>query len=195
VVYIWEKFLRGTQKCKKGEVIWCRKLCSYEFYNLNSLPTIATTFNLLKPSGNYMSHLLFQSITLRFVSMGLVCFSIWTRITALNSINQLSLWCWSVVLNQLSSWKNNLQIKNHFTVISTAHVLEVRLECERVWNRKRMTKCDFDFNRRSKSRTWARNMVFAPAHSESCWLSVWRVVWFETRITCTVHYGRQRQPS
>jgi hypothetical protein len=45
--------------------------------------------NPLKPNGNFMSHLRQQSVTLHFVFMGFVWFSLWTAIISLNSVNQL----------------------------------------------------------------------------------------------------------
>jgi hypothetical protein len=45
--------------------------------------------NHLKPSGNYVIHLFQQSITLNFVFMCFVWFSLLTAIISLNNINQL----------------------------------------------------------------------------------------------------------
>jgi hypothetical protein len=47
--------------------------------------------NPLKPSGNYMSHLLFQPITQHFVILGFVWFSVWTAIISSNTIKTPSL--------------------------------------------------------------------------------------------------------
>jgi hypothetical protein len=44
--------------------------------------------NPLKPIGNYMYRLIQQSVTLHFVLMYFVSFSVWTA-SSLNSINQL----------------------------------------------------------------------------------------------------------
>jgi hypothetical protein len=46
-------------------------------------------FRHLNQSGNYMHHLLFQSITMHFVFMGFVCFSLSTVFISSNNINQL----------------------------------------------------------------------------------------------------------
>jgi hypothetical protein len=50
-----------------------------------------TTFTLtpLRPSGNYMNHLLWQSAMLYFVFIGFALFSLYTAIISLNSINEL----------------------------------------------------------------------------------------------------------
>jgi D-alanyl-lipoteichoic acid acyltransferase DltB (MBOAT superfamily) len=45
--------------------------------------------NPLRPSGNYMNHLLWQSVVLHFVFTGFVRFSLLTAIISLNSVNQL----------------------------------------------------------------------------------------------------------
>jgi hypothetical protein len=45
--------------------------------------------NPLKLSGNYMSHLLRQSVYFHFVFMGFVWLSLQTAIISLNSVNQL----------------------------------------------------------------------------------------------------------
>jgi hypothetical protein len=45
--------------------------------------------NPLKLSGNYMYHLIYQSVTVHFVFMGLELFSVQTAIISLSSINQL----------------------------------------------------------------------------------------------------------
>jgi hypothetical protein len=47
------------------------------------------TFNPLRPSGNYMNYLLWQSVMLNFVFIGFAWFSLQTAIISLNSINQL----------------------------------------------------------------------------------------------------------
>jgi D-alanyl-lipoteichoic acid acyltransferase DltB (MBOAT superfamily) len=41
------------------------------------------------PSGNYMNHLLWQSVMLNFVFIGFAWFSLYTAIISLNSVNQL----------------------------------------------------------------------------------------------------------
>jgi hypothetical protein len=46
-------------------------------------------FNPLRPNGNYMNHLLWQSLMLNFVFTGFVWFSLQTAIISLNSVNQL----------------------------------------------------------------------------------------------------------
>jgi hypothetical protein len=46
-------------------------------------------FNPLRPSGNYMNHLLWQSVMLHFVFIGFACFSLYTEIFSLNNINHL----------------------------------------------------------------------------------------------------------
>jgi hypothetical protein len=45
--------------------------------------------NPLRPSGNYMNHMLWQSVMLHFVFIGFVSFSVQTAIISLNSVNQL----------------------------------------------------------------------------------------------------------
>jgi D-alanyl-lipoteichoic acid acyltransferase DltB (MBOAT superfamily) len=45
--------------------------------------------NPLRSSGNYMNHLLWQSVTLYFVFIGFAWFSLQTAIISLNSIYQL----------------------------------------------------------------------------------------------------------
>jgi hypothetical protein len=45
--------------------------------------------NTLKQSGNYMNHLLYQSVTVSLVFMALVWFSEEVAIISLNSVNQL----------------------------------------------------------------------------------------------------------
>jgi hypothetical protein len=45
--------------------------------------------NPLNLSGNYMNHLLWQSVMLQFVFIGFIWFSWKTAIISLNSINQL----------------------------------------------------------------------------------------------------------
>jgi hypothetical protein len=47
------------------------------------------SFNPLKPSGDNMYHLLYRSVILHFVFMGLVWSSVQTAIVSLNSVNQL----------------------------------------------------------------------------------------------------------
>jgi hypothetical protein len=47
------------------------------------------SFNFLRPSSNYMNHLLWHLVMLHFVFMGFVWFSVQTAIISLNSINQL----------------------------------------------------------------------------------------------------------
>jgi hypothetical protein len=49
----------------------------------------AILFNALKPGGNYTSHLLQQLVSLHFVFICFVWFSVSTAIISLNSINQL----------------------------------------------------------------------------------------------------------
>jgi hypothetical protein len=46
-------------------------------------------FNPLRPSGKYMNHLLWQSVMMHFVFIGLAWFSLQTAIISLNSVNQL----------------------------------------------------------------------------------------------------------
>jgi D-alanyl-lipoteichoic acid acyltransferase DltB (MBOAT superfamily) len=43
----------------------------------------------LRPSGNYMNHLLWQSVMLHFVFIGFAWFPLQTAIISLNSVNQL----------------------------------------------------------------------------------------------------------
>jgi D-alanyl-lipoteichoic acid acyltransferase DltB (MBOAT superfamily) len=43
----------------------------------------------LRPSGNYMNHLLWQSVMLHFVFIGFAWFSLWTDIISLNSVKKL----------------------------------------------------------------------------------------------------------
>jgi D-alanyl-lipoteichoic acid acyltransferase DltB (MBOAT superfamily) len=50
---------------------------------------IVLTINSLRPSGNYMNHLLRQLLMLHFVFIGFAWFSPETAIISLNSINQL----------------------------------------------------------------------------------------------------------
>jgi hypothetical protein len=50
---------------------------------------VAYVLNPLKPKGNYMYRLLYQSMTLHFVYVDFVCFSASTGIILLNSVNKL----------------------------------------------------------------------------------------------------------
>jgi hypothetical protein len=45
--------------------------------------------NALRPSGNHVNHLLWQSVMLHFVIIGFAWLSLQTAIISLNSINQL----------------------------------------------------------------------------------------------------------
>jgi hypothetical protein len=51
--------------------------------------TEVSNINLLKPNGYYMYHPLYLSVTMYFVFMNLVRFSVLTAIISLNGINQL----------------------------------------------------------------------------------------------------------
>jgi D-alanyl-lipoteichoic acid acyltransferase DltB (MBOAT superfamily) len=53
------------------------------------IPSQFTLDYPLRPSGNYMKHLLWQSLMLHFVFIGFVGFSLQTAIISLNSVNQL----------------------------------------------------------------------------------------------------------
>jgi hypothetical protein len=55
---------------------------------LSRVNTFRNQLNPLKPNGNYMYHLHFQSITLHFVFMGFAWFSLKTAIISLNSIKK-----------------------------------------------------------------------------------------------------------
>jgi hypothetical protein len=46
----------------------------YEFYL--KMTYVVLPINPLKPSGDYMNHLLYQSVILHFIFMGLVWFSV-----------------------------------------------------------------------------------------------------------------------
>jgi D-alanyl-lipoteichoic acid acyltransferase DltB (MBOAT superfamily) len=45
--------------------------------------------NPLRPSGNYMNHLLWQSVMLHFVFIGFAWFSLQTAVISLNSVKKL----------------------------------------------------------------------------------------------------------
>jgi hypothetical protein len=50
---------------------------------------LGPSFNPLKPSGNYVCHLLYQSVMLHFVFVGFVSFLAEAGIISLNSVNKL----------------------------------------------------------------------------------------------------------
>jgi hypothetical protein len=67
--------------------ISCNRIVrSLGFFIRSHLCRHEQTVNPLKPSGNYMYHLLWQSVTLHFVFMCFVRFSEWTEIISQNSI-------------------------------------------------------------------------------------------------------------
>jgi hypothetical protein len=60
-------------------------------FDSNSFNKVRYYYNPLKPSGNYMSHLSLQFVTLCFLFVGFGRFSLQTTIFSLNSINQFIL--------------------------------------------------------------------------------------------------------
>jgi D-alanyl-lipoteichoic acid acyltransferase DltB (MBOAT superfamily) len=67
----------------------CFETKSRKKYSNVGYLSMTFVFNSLKTSGNYMYHLLYQSVTLHFVFMGFVWFSLQTAIISLNNVNQL----------------------------------------------------------------------------------------------------------
>jgi hypothetical protein len=71
------------------EICFAFKLALCLIYNRPTCKRYLVNFNLFKPIGNYMSHLLQQSTTLHSVSTCFVGFSLFTAIISLNSIKKL----------------------------------------------------------------------------------------------------------
>jgi hypothetical protein len=76
-----------------------------------------------------------------------------------------------MVVEPMSSWKNNLQIQYHFTDFNRVYFYKSNWKRDGL-KQKTQHKVGFHLNRRNKTTTGARHMGFDPAHSEIHWLFV-----------------------
>jgi hypothetical protein len=85
-----KKYINRVQKCKD---MWDKSskptIPIYFFLILSIYSTAHYNCFALKSSGNYMYHLLQQSVTVHFAFMGFIWFSLYTAIISLNSVNRL----------------------------------------------------------------------------------------------------------